>query len=81
MSLADALEQILKESESRCRTCAWYLAMPYEDQKAFDEWVAQGHSQSQLKKACERMGLEISRTSFREHLYSHHLTISSHVPS
>lgn len=75
MSLAEALEEVVKETPPQCRTCAWYSTLSTEDKKVFNEWVARGSPQNQLRKACARMGLEISRTSFREHLNSHHVYV------
>jgi hypothetical protein len=72
MSLAEALEEVIKQTPPQCRTCAWYSTLSTEDKNVFNEWVAQGSPTGQLRKACERMGLNISRTSFREHLAGHH---------
>ena len=55
-----------------CRTCAFYNALPAEDQAAFDEWVASGRPTEELRRLCVEEGLTVTETPFRTHVREHH---------
>lgn len=70
MSIAERLAAV--EQQDKCGTCRFYKQLPEAERKAFDEWVEKGHSLRQLHAECVKMGLEIGKSTFGEHIRTCH---------
>lgn len=72
MSLAKRLADVHpNRSNQGCRTCVWLETLSPADRKAWDDWLASGHSQAQLYRVAHSdpdNPLPVSRTGFRLHL-------------
>lgn len=69
MSLAERLKQAKPRlGPSECHTCAWLQTQTPKDRAAFDDWIANGNSQAQLRRECQIDGLNVSETSFGRHV-------------
>jgi len=75
VSLSDQLKTLKPFSSYRgCRTCLWLDSLPAADRKAFDAWVAENKSITQLWQACVHdpdHPLVITHTPFRDHIRHH----------
>lgn len=72
MSLASRLGSVqVTPTNHGCRTCRYLLTLSHEDRTAFDDWMAAGHSATQLWEICLTEGLEISYTGFLHHRRHH----------
>ena len=76
MSLAKRLQAVIPErSNHGCVTCQWLEGMPDGDRVAWDDWIAQKHSLSQLWEiACSdpERPFPVSITGLRHHVRNHH---------
>ena len=69
MSLAQRLQQVTPtRNGQQCITCAWLDQQTPDDRQAFTDWVGNGWSIAQLRKACFDDGLQVSETSFGRHV-------------
>lgn len=74
MSLAKRLSLIVPSNSNRgCRTCTYLEQLSPADRSAFEQWIADGHSLSQLWEVCctDDPPLDISITGFRHHMKHH----------
>lgn len=75
MSLSDRLANIpQRRSNQGCVTCKWVDALSTADRRAFDAWIIDGKSISQLWEACandDDNPLRLSSSPFRDHIRHH----------
>ncbi len=72
MSLALRLSAVIPSATNNgCRTCRYLADLSPTDRRAFDDWITEGHSATQLWEVCCADGLEISMTGFRHHMKHH----------
>lgn len=72
MSLAKRLSAVQpNQPNDGCRTCKWLQTLSDADLKAWDDWLASGHSRAQLYDIATSdpdNPLQVSKTGFRHHL-------------
>jgi len=75
VSLSDRLDSLQPvPSFNGCVTCRWLETLELSDRKAFDAWLADGKSRTQLWQACVNNAenpLKITGTPFRDHVRHH----------
>lgn len=75
MSLADRLAKVeAKRSNRGCVTCQWVDALSAPDRRAWDAWIAEKNSMSQLWEIATSdpvNPLSVSMTGLRHHLKHH----------
>ena len=75
MSLSDAYDS-LEETDAlypQCKTCRWYSGSPPGDRAFFDDKIDNPkNNMRRLLRACKETGLDVSPSSFRNHLQEHH---------
>lgn len=76
MSLSDVYSDLDDSATPfpSCKTCRWYVALPPEDRAFFDDKVADPNlNQRKMLRACKaHSGLQVTSSSFRNHLREHH---------
>lgn len=73
MSLANRLAAVIPERSNRgCVTCRWVEKLSPQDRAAWDQWVDEERSLTQLWQIATAEGLEISITGLRHHVRNHH---------
>jgi len=77
VSLVDRLAGIVanRSNSGGCVTCKWYAALPDGDRAAFDDWIADGKSMTQLWEvavADDDNPFPVSLTALRHHIRNHH---------
>lgn len=75
MSLSKRLSAVVPVATNHgCRTCHYVNALSPEDKKAFDDWLASGHSATQLWEICcadTDHRLDVTISGFRNHMKHH----------
>jgi hypothetical protein len=75
VSLSDRLDSLdALPSFTGCTTCKWLDTLEVSDRRAFDTWLAEGKSRTQLWQACvnnDENPLKITSTPFRDHIRHH----------
>lgn len=74
MSLADRLNTDGPRRGNRgCVTCVYYLGLPKDDRAAFDSWIQEGHSLTQLWEAASSTDppLTVAVSALRNHVLHH----------
>ena len=77
MSLANRLAAVIPARSNRgCMTCAWLKILSPKDVEAFEKWVVEGRSITQLWEVATAdpdHPLQVSITGLRHHIRAHHL--------
>jgi hypothetical protein len=77
LSLANRLAAVIPARSNRgCMTCAWLKILSPKDVEAFEKWVAEGRSITQLWEVATAdpdHPLQVSITGLRHHIRAHHL--------
>lgn len=75
MSLSKRLSSVVPVSSNHgCRTCQYLSTLTAEDRQAFDDWLASGHSATQLWEICcadPDHRLDVTLSGFRNHMKHH----------
>jgi len=78
MSLHERLQAVQpSRGNTGCVTCHYLEGLSAADRKAFDDWLAAGHSQIQLWEICSEEGLTVGDSGFRNHLRHHRMADES----
>ena len=73
MSLSNRIAAVVPERSNRgCVTCRWVEELSPQDRAAWDQWIADEGSLTQLWQLATEEGLVISITGFRAHVRGHH---------
>lgn len=76
MSLAQRLSVVVpnRSNSGGCQTCRWVAGLSKSDREAWDQWIADGRSLSQLweiASAEEHNPYPVSITALRHHVRNH----------